>query len=323
MTRWSAARLVVGVAIVATLVWRVGPAPFRDAAAQLGPTTLLLGLALGVPTTICCAWRWSLVAGALGVRLPLREAVAAVYRAQLLNVAVPGGVAGDVHRGYRQGRDTGDTVRGLRAVAWERAAGQVVLVAVTSSVLVATSSTARGRLPLLALLALAGAAVLAVRARPPRGARWWARGLRVLHQDLHGGLYGGLHGGLLSLRTCTGVLAASVGALAGPLVTFLVAAHVAGVTASPAELVRLGLVALLAMAVPLGVAGWGPREGVAAWSFAAAGLGADAGVTTAVVYGVMAVVAVLPGAVVIATGARRTVPAVPPPMTRDRELTRG
>jgi len=319
MSRWSAARLVAGMAIVTALVWRVGPSPFRDAAAELGPTTLLLGLALGVPTTICCAWRWSLVAGALGVRLPLREAVASVYRAQLLNVAVPGGVAGDVHRGYRQGRDTGDTVRGLRAVAWERAAGQVVLVAVTSSVLVATSSTARGWLPDLGLLALAGVAVLVSRARPPRGDRWWARGLRVLHQDLHGGM----HAGLLSARTWTGVLAASLGALAGPLATFLVAAHVAGVTASPAELVRLGLLALLAMAVPLGVAGWGPREGVAAWSFAAAGLGADAGVTTAVVYGVMAVVAVLPGAVVIVTGARRSVPAVPPPMTRDREMTRG
>jgi hypothetical protein len=49
-----------------------------------------------------------------------------------------------------------------------------------------------------------------------------------------------------------------------------------------------------------GIAGWGPREGVAAWVFGAAGLGADLGVATAVVYGVMALVSGLPGALVLA-----------------------
>ena len=53
------------------------------------------------------------------------------------------------------------------------------------------------------------------------------------------------------------------------------------------------------MAVPMNIAGWGPREGVAAWAFGAAGLGAAQGVATAVVYGVMVLVASLPGAVVL------------------------
>ena len=42
------------------------------------------------------------------------------------------------------------------------------------------------------------------------------------------------------------------------------------------------------------MAGWGPREGVAAWAFGAAGLGAQQGVATAVVYGVMVFVGALP-----------------------------
>jgi hypothetical protein len=50
------------------------------------------------------------------------------------------------------------------------------------------------------------------------------------------------------------------------------------------------------------IAGWGPREGVTAWVFGAAGLGAGAGVSAAVVYGVMALAASLPGAVVLAVG---------------------
>jgi glycosyltransferase 2 family protein len=49
------------------------------------------------------------------------------------------------------------------------------------------------------------------------------------------------------------------------------------------------------------VAGWGPREGATAWAFAAAGLGAELGVATAVVYGVMVLVASLPGALVLVT----------------------
>jgi hypothetical protein len=47
------------------------------------------------------------------------------------------------------------------------------------------------------------------------------------------------------------------------------------------------------------IGGWGPREGVTAWAFAAAGLGAQRGVSAAVVYGVMVFVASLPGAAVL------------------------
>ena len=52
---------------------------------------------------------------------------------------------------------------------------------------------------------------------------------------------------------------------------------------------------LVAAGLPANVAGWGPREGMAAWAFGAAGLGADQGVATAVAYGVMVLVATLPG----------------------------
>jgi hypothetical protein len=60
----------------------------------------------------------------------------------------------------------------------------------------------------------------------------------------------------------------------------------------------LALLVLVAAALP-NVGGWGPREGVTAWAFAAAGLGASCGVATAVVYGVMVFVSSLPGAVVL------------------------
>lgn len=95
-------------------------------------------------------------------------------------------------------------------------------------------------------------------------------------------------------------VAASVLAAAGHVVVFLVAARAAGTDASLAQLLPLALVVLLAAAIPLNVAGWGPREGVAAWAFAGAGLGAAQGATVAVVYGLLALVATLPGAVLLA-----------------------
>ncbi len=77
------------------------------------------------------------------------------------------------------------------------------------------------------------------------------------------------------------------------------AARTAGSTAPLTLLLPLTLLALLAMGVPANVAGFGPREGVAAWAFAAAGLTAAEGVATATVYGALVLVASLPGAAVL------------------------
>ena len=86
---------------------------------------------------------------------------------------------------------------------------------------------------------------------------------------------------------------------------FLVAARTAGVSAPIVQLLPLALVVLVAMGIPANVAGWGPREGVAAWAFAAVGLGAQQGLATAVVYGVMTFAAALPGLVVLHAGRER------------------
>jgi uncharacterized membrane protein YbhN (UPF0104 family) len=87
----------------------------------------------------------------------------------------------------------------------------------------------------------------------------------------------------------------------GHAATFLVAARAAGVDASVARLLPLALIAVLAMVLP-SIGGWGPREGVTAWVFSAAGLGAERGAATAVTYGVLVLVASLPGAILLVAG---------------------
>jgi glycosyltransferase 2 family protein len=294
---WGRAR-VIGPAILLALVipfvaWRLGTGPFIEGVGSIDGRDLAAAAGIGVITTLCCAWRWTRVARALEVELPLRAAVAAYYRSLFLNVTVPGGVVGDVHRGFSHGREAGDVGRGLRAVAWERFAGQVVQIVLTVVILLALPSPVQGAMPVVALGAVvAGALALLVAKLRPAGASAsaWARARGTVVTDIRGAL--------LAPGARLGIAIASALVVAGHAVTFLIAARAAGTHASLAELLPIALLAMMAMTLP-NIGGWGPREGVTAWAFAATGLGAGRGVTTSVVYGVMAIVAALPGAAVL------------------------
>ncbi|KAB1161389.1 flippase-like domain-containing protein [Micromonospora sp. AMSO12t] len=290
---WPWVRTLGGGGVLAVLLGWLGAGPFLAGLRLVDGPALAAAVAIGALTTGCCAWRWSLVANGLGVRLPLPTALAHCYRAVFLNSTLPGGVLGDVHRAVRHGRDVGDVGRGVRAVVWERVAGQVVLAAVAVVVLAAFPSPVRPHLPVVAaLLAAAGlGVVLLARALPTAGPSRWARAARAAVADVRAGLLG--------RRAWLGVLVASTVAVAGHLATFVLAARTAGSTAPLTLLVPLTLLALLAMGVPVNVAGFGPREGVAAWAFGAAGLSAAEGVATATVYGVLVLAASLPGAAVL------------------------
>jgi uncharacterized membrane protein YbhN (UPF0104 family) len=289
---WRWARPVGAAVTLVVVVWRLGAGPFLDGARSVDGRALAAAVAIGLLTTICCAWRWTIVARGLGVRLSLPAAVAAYYRSLFLNLTLPGGVVGDVHRGVSHGRDVDDVGRGLRAVAWERAAGQVVQVVITTAVLLALPSPVRSSMPLVAV-ALAGAvigAVLMSRVRPHDSRSRWAR--------LRDAVAGDIRDGLLRRRASPAIVLASAIVVIGHAVTFLIAARTAGTTAPADRVLPLALLAMMAMALP-SVAGWGPREGATAWVFGAAGLGAGQGVATAVVYGVMVLAASLPGAAVL------------------------
>jgi uncharacterized membrane protein YbhN (UPF0104 family) len=280
---WWWARPAIAIAALAVLFWHLGSGPFLDGLGSVDRGALAAGSGLAVVTTVCCAWRWRTVARGLGIDLSLRTAVAAYYRSIFLNLTLPGGVVGDVDRGISHG---------LRAVAWERSAGQAVQVVLTVAVLLLLPSPVRAVVPLVALALLVAAAgvALATRVGPVVGPSRWAR--------LSGAAARDLRDGLLAARAWPIVVLASALVVAGHALTFLIAARTAGVTAPPSQMLPLAMLVLLAAALP-NFGGWGPREGVTAWAFAAAGLGASLGVATAVVYGVMVLVASLPGAAVL------------------------
>jgi uncharacterized membrane protein YbhN (UPF0104 family) len=312
---WRWARLAAAATVLAVLVWRVGTGPFLDGLRTVDATALLAGAGLAVLTTVACAWRWRLVARGLGLELPLGGAVAAYYRSLFLNVTLPGGVVGDVHRGISHGRAAHDVSRALRAVAWERAAGQVVQAVLTLAVLLALPSPVHGAMPWV-VLGLGGAGVLAALAarsgRGPGAGRRAGRWRTAAGEEARAVL--------VARRAWLGLAASSALVVAGHVAAFLVAARTAGATASIGTLLPLALLVLLGAALP-NIGGWGPREGVTAWAFAAAGLGASLGVAAAVVYGVMTFVGALPGAGVLVAAWLRG--AAPGPLVPHRSPADG
>ena len=295
--RWL--RLIAAAAVLGLLVWRLGTGPFIDGLRMVDARALVAAFTIGIVTTVCCAWRWRLVSHGLGVTVPFGAAVAAYYRSQFLNLTLPGGVVGDVHRGVSHGREVGDVGLAVRVVAWERTAGQAVQIVLTIALLLVLPSPARSTMPWLAALVVAVAISVAFlsRVRPTPEASRWRRIIHTVADDLREGL--------LSRPAPPGIVLASTIVILGYAATFVIAAKTAGSPASATQLLPLALLVLLAMAIPMSIGGWGPREGMAAWAFAVAGLGAAAGVTTAVVYGVMVLVASLPGAVVLVVAWRR------------------
>lgn len=277
---WTWLRLTAAAAVLAVLALRVGAAPFLDGVRRVDATAVLVGLVVTAGTTACCAWRWSLLSERLAVAVPFGTAYRRYYRSQLVNATLPAGVLGDVHRGVDHGRRTGAMGRGLRSVLWDRASGQMAQAGLAVAGVLVLPPPVRadvGVLVLGACVAVGGVVLaLPVRVRRAVGAE-----LGTLRPVL------------------PRVAVSSVLATLGHVAVFVVVARSLGVAAPLVELAALGLVVLLASALPLSIAGWGPREGAAAWLFAAAGLGAATGVSVAVAFGVVSLVATLPGVVTL------------------------
>lgn len=282
---WGWLKLAVGIAIVGALMWKLGTGGFVAGLRVLDARDLVAALGIGLATTVLCAWRWCLVARRLGLRLPLGKAVRDYYRALFLNAVLPAGVLGDVQRAVQHGKQEGNVGAGVRAVVLERMAGQAVVIVAGVAVLLASPARDIG-LIIVGVVAVLALAYLVARRSINTGSRW-----RRTIDDVRNGL--------LAKGAWPGVALLSALALAGHITLFLIAMKAAGATQSAEQLLPIVIVALLAMGLPLNVGGWGPREGVTALMFAAAGLGAAQGLTAAVAYGLLGLVASLPGALML------------------------
>lgn len=287
--RWQPwVRAAVGIGILGAIVAVAGAEPFLRGIASVSPPAIGAAVLLAAAATAAAAWRWRLLARRLGLRLGWRESVAAYYRSQFLNTVLPGGVVGDVDRAVSHGRSVDQVAQAVRAVAAERGAGQTVQVVLALVVVASIGFSAYAPAMALLWLSLGIVAVVAtVAVASGRARRRLAREAVILRNAFG------------TIGTVLAVVAASTLVVVAHVATFLVACAAAGVVASAEQLTVAAIVAVLASAIPLSIGGWGPREGAAAWAFAVAGLGAAAGITAATAYGVLAMIAVAPGALVV------------------------
>ena len=282
-------RAGVAAVVLVLLLDRFGTGPFARAADLISWPAIVIAFPVTLVATASCAMRWTWTARRLDLGLDNRAALAAYYRSLFLNQVLPGGVLGDVDRAVRHGTTEAAIARASRAVVWERLIGQVVLVAVSVVVLVAIpgslqpvwrSAPAASRLVIaLVALVIAAITIAGVRRRHGRQAHGWVR------SDIQ----------RLVVPGVLTPLALSAVAVLAHLVLLETAMRVTGVGLPPLAALPMLLVVLLASSLPLNLAGWGPREGAAAWVFAASGLDASTGVTVAAVYGILSLLAALPG----------------------------
>lgn len=285
-----AIRPALAVGVLAAVVAHVGGGPFVAAAAHTTVPAVVVALVVTAGVTWCSARRWVLVARSMGLPLDQRDAYAAYYRSQLLNVSLPGGVVGDVQRAWRHGTAVEARGPAARAVVWERAIGTVALALVGSGVLLGMPWALRGGAvtvvgATVGALAVVGLVAIAL----GRLAR-----LRVLRsvatRDLRA---------LWRSRSLPSAVGLSVAGVAGHLLVLLTALRSTGLALPLSTALPLLVAVLVASTLPTNVAGWGPREGAAAVLFGAVGPGSAAGVTVAATYGVLTLVGALPGVLVL------------------------
>jgi uncharacterized membrane protein YbhN (UPF0104 family) len=289
----SVAKAVAGAGILLAILLAVGAEPFLRGLAAVSVVSVVAAVMLGAAATSAAAWRWRILAGRLGLPLGWGESMSAYYRSQFLNSVLPGGVVGDVHRAFAHGRTVSTVPQASRAVVAERMAGQAVQLLLAAVVLVSIGMTAYAPAVGIVVLAVAVACVGLVLA-----AAVSVRARVALRHEL-----ATLRFAFGTPGTLVKVFAASLVVILGHVATFVIACIAVGVEASPPRLAAVALIAVLAGSIPLNIAGWGPREGAAAWAFAAAGLGATAGIAASTAFGVLALIAVAPGAAVVAASA--------------------
>jgi uncharacterized membrane protein YbhN (UPF0104 family) len=268
------------------------------------PLWLAAALALSVPQVALSAWRWRLTAARLGAPLHFGEALREYYVATFLNQILPGGVMGDAARAWRHARlnrtETTDSapvgLAAWHAVLIERASGQLALLAVVLATLVVSSElqAASARLFVVAAggsnpsLALALALLLALAGM----ALWRGRGHVVRFRRAVGEA-------LLAREVFLRQLLASLLIVTSYVGVYLCCMRMIGVDTPLATAGPLVPWVLLAMAIPLSIAGWGVREGAAVLVWQAAGLDPAQGVAISVSYGVVILLSSLPGALML------------------------
>ncbi|GGY85467.1 lysylphosphatidylglycerol synthase transmembrane domain-containing protein [Marinobacter zhanjiangensis] len=282
--RWS-----VTLAVLAFVLWLVDLGEVADQLRSVALPWLLLALLVTPLQVVISAWRWHYTVARLGGHIPLGHAIGEYYLATMVNQLMPGGVAGDAGRALRHRGNGNDTTLAVHGVMIERLSGQLVLLLLVLPMVMVWLPVLRPPVPGLFLIpgVLVAGLLLWSLLQAPAVQQWWWR----FREDLSRAL--------LNLSALPIQLASSLLVIGSYLLVFWCLAMGLGLEvarSNPWLLLALCTVLLMAMLIPLTIAGWGVREGAAALIWPLAGLEAGQGVALSVSYGLLVLVSSLPGA---------------------------
>lgn len=275
-----ALNIIVSLGVLALVIWWADTGAVMVQLRDASVTWLMISVAALTLITVLMAKRWQIVARSFDIDISLPHAITEYYIAQLVNLVLPGGVAGDVARAVRA-RHGANLTLAAQSVAAERIVGQ-------------------GAMFLLLGIGLLMALII------PGGIAWPA----ATWMGIAGGVIVSLVVVLLSRRTdatakflrltINGFTQLSVASLSLIIVVLLIfslyaCARATGTVVPPAGWVTLLALVLSAMLMPLSVGGWGWREGAAAALFPLIGATPSAGIATGIAYGAMMMIAAIPG----------------------------
>ncbi|MEM7443444.1 MAG: lysylphosphatidylglycerol synthase transmembrane domain-containing protein [Pseudomonadota bacterium] len=294
-------RLIISIGLLVFAWVVIGGAETLARFAHVKTEWVILAVALSVPQIIISAQRWRFTAARLGAQLGAKDSIAEYYVSTFVNQVVPGGVTGDVLRAWRHVRRTPEHGvpwgRIARAVFFERAAGQVVLLIVMAAG-IATWPAAIGTAPpswlVPAIGILGGVTILVI-----------AIG-RVVHrlrskggETAVGRFVADAKAALLSPRVLPAQLGMSSLIVASYLITYWCCGKALGTDIPIITVITVVPAVLMAMLLPVSIAGWGLREMAAAALWPLAGMSAADGIAIATLYGLVVLAGSLPGAIFV------------------------
>lgn len=125
----SAVRLLVGIVLIAAVVWWVGLDRVADAFARINPLWILPIMAASYVGIAISCLRWQVLLRARGIRVSVHRLVFYYVIGYFFSSFLPGMFGGDIVRGYVFGKKIGNQVESFASVFMERFSGLVGLVA--------------------------------------------------------------------------------------------------------------------------------------------------------------------------------------------------
>ncbi len=308
--------LALKIALSGALIWYfIGKSDLgavMESLRQVDAATVVAVLAMFLAQIVLVAWRWGALMRLVGVGkgFSFHEIVRTVWSANFFNTTLVSSVGGDAFRLWtivRAGNPLGKSVNSIFLDRLTALMALMILIAISLPYVMELIADEAAFLSYTLLIAafLAGFAALFHADRLPRQIQHWqlVRGLANLAADTR----------RLSLHMDNLLPVAALSLLVHILNIFVVYVLARGLEIGISFLDCFFLVppVILAMTLPISIAGWGVREGAMIVSLGLIGVSQESALVLSILFGLGITLAALPGGVIWLFSRNRTVPAMP------------